>query len=204
MTEHHHPPEPAEFYISVDVETAGPAPSRYALLSIGACTLEEPPRTFSVELQPDQTGMTQAAFSTHGLTLEELQQRGQPPEQALQAFETWLRLVTPPGSMPVFVGFNAPFDWMFVADYFERYLGRNPFGHAAIDIKAYYMGMNGSTWADTSMRNLGPRFLPTGSLIHNALSDALDQGRIFRLLLDQARGKPASEANNPTGDASHD
>ena len=33
-------------YISVDIETAGPNPSQYAMLSIGACLVCEPQRTF--------------------------------------------------------------------------------------------------------------------------------------------------------------
>ena len=27
---------------------------------------------------------------------------------------------------------------MFVNDYFHRFLGRNPFGHAALDLKAFF------------------------------------------------------------------
>ena len=38
--------------ISVDVETAGPNPADYALLSIGACTLDVPRNEFYIELQP--------------------------------------------------------------------------------------------------------------------------------------------------------
>ena len=39
-------------YISVDVETAGAAPTRHALLSVGACLVDDPGRSFYVELQP--------------------------------------------------------------------------------------------------------------------------------------------------------
>ena len=45
----------------------------------------------------------------------------------------------------VFVGFNAPFDWSFVNYYFHRFLGHNPFGFTAVDIKAYYMGAADTT-----------------------------------------------------------
>lgn len=44
------------------------------------------------------------------------------------------------GKQPVFVGFNAGFDWSFVNWYFLRFLGENPFGFAPLDIKSYYMG----------------------------------------------------------------
>ena len=40
----------------------------------------------------------------------------------------------------MFVGFNASFDWSFVNWYFHKFVGTNPFGVAALDIKAYYMG----------------------------------------------------------------
>jgi hypothetical protein len=50
---------------------------------------------------------------------------------------------------PVFVGFNAAFDWSFVNYYFQRYLGENPFGFAALDIKSLYMGATGCAWEET-------------------------------------------------------
>ena len=46
------PTKDFEAHISVDVETAGPNPSQYSLLSIGACMVCDPQRTFYVELQP--------------------------------------------------------------------------------------------------------------------------------------------------------
>jgi DNA polymerase III epsilon subunit-like protein len=111
---------------------------------------------------------------------------GVDPAESMHRFETWLQEVVPSGQRPVFVGFNAPFDWMFVNDYFHRFLGHNPFGHAAIDIKSYYMGLAKVTWAETTMRFVGPRYLNQPALSHNALRDALDQGGIFRKLLLEA------------------
>jgi hypothetical protein len=69
-----------------------------------------------------------------------------------------------------------------VADYFERYVGRNPFGYTALDIKAFAMGRLGSTWAETSMSVLGPKYLSGRPLAHHALSDAQDQAALFRAL----------------------
>jgi ribonuclease T len=176
-----------ELYISVDVETAGPNPSQYALLSIGACTVDERRRTFYVELKPGDMRSTSEAQATHNLDLEALQASGLPPQEAMAAFEEWVNEVTPPGVKPIFVGFNAAFDWMFVADTFHRTLGRNPFGHSALDIKALYMGMSGSTWAQTTKRTLSPRYLDGRHLSHNALSDALDQAEIFEKILEEIR-----------------
>ena len=44
-----------ECFISVDIETAGPVPAKYAILSIGACLVEDPEQTFYVELMPEHT-----------------------------------------------------------------------------------------------------------------------------------------------------
>jgi ribonuclease T len=180
-------PSEKELYISVDVETAGPNPSQYALLSIGACTVDERRRTFYVELKPEDLHSTSEAQATHNLDMEALQHSGLPPKEAMAAFEEWIKEVTPPETRPVFVGFNAPFDWMFVADTFHRTLGRNPFGHSALDIKALFMGMSGSTWAQTTKRTLSPRYLDGRHLSHNALSDALDQAEIFEKILEEIR-----------------
>jgi DNA polymerase III epsilon subunit-like protein len=101
-------------------------------------------------------------------------------------FEAWLASVTPRGNRPIFLAFNAPFDWMFVCDYFHRFLDRNPFGYAALDIKAFYMGFTGSSWAGTSMDALTARYPEIKSLNHHALDDAEDQADIFIRLLSEA------------------
>jgi DNA polymerase III epsilon subunit-like protein len=169
-------------YVSVDVETAGPNPGQYSLLSVGACLVSDPQQGFYAELKPLNDLMTPDAFAVHGLKLEDLSRRGQPPEEALERFDAWLAQALS-GSKPIFVGFNAPFDWMFVSDYFYRYLGRNPFGHSALDIKAYYMGRFGVSWAETSLDMISSRFMGGRILSHNALQDARDQAEIFRQIL---------------------
>ena len=179
-----------ETLISVDVETAGPNPSQYSLLAIGACCVFNPERNFYIELKPVNPAFRPEALESSGLSLEKLVLEGVEPEEAMQRFESWLQEVLPSGKHLVFAGFNAPFDWMFVNDYFHRFLGRNPFGHAAIDIKSYYMGFAKVPWAETTMRFLGPRYLNQPALSHHALSDALDQGEIFRKLLLEAAVQP--------------
>ncbi|HSO27665.1 MAG TPA: 3'-5' exonuclease [Anaerolineales bacterium] len=175
-------------YISVDIEAAGPNPHDYALLSIGACAVDNPEQAFYVELQPTTDRLLPQALAVHGLTLEALRTRGLPPGEAMQRFAEWIAETTPPGALPLLVAFNAPFDWMFVADYFHRFLGENPFGHSALDIKAYALGLHGGGWEDTSMARILARY-PTGvgALTHNALQDARDQAALFRQMLTAAK-----------------
>lgn len=183
--------DPPVTYISVDIEAAGPSPSEYAMLSLGACVVDaDTEQGFYVELQPDREGELAAAMSVGGFTLAGLRASGTAPAQAMQQFADWIASVTPEGNRPVLVGFNAVFDWMFVADYFHRYLGRNPFGHSALDIKAYYLGVTGSSWAGTSMNFVAERYGLTITLTHNALDDARDQAALFRAVRAELAARP--------------
>lgn len=176
---------PREVFVSVDVETSGPAPGRYSLLAIGACLVDDPGHSFYVELQPIGEAVAPEAMAVHSLDLEKLKRDGLPPVEAMRRFEAWLQAEVPSEGLPVFVGFNAAFDWMFIADYFNRFLGRNPFGHTALDIKAYFMGLTGGAWHDTTKRALAARYPDQPHLTHNALQDALDQAALFRRIRDE-------------------
>ena len=85
---------------------------------------------------------------------------------------------------PVFVGFNAPFDWSFVNYYFHRFLGGNPFGFAGLDIKAFYMGKYGTRWGDTKSSKIATALNVPEEGDHNALHDAIYQAHrtCFHLL----------------------
>lgn len=189
---------PTECLISVDVEAAGPIPARYSLLSIGACLVAEPEHGFYVELQPVQRRADPQASAIHGLSLERLAAEGMPPSRAMAAFETWIQTTIGGERVPVFVGFNAAFDWMFVADYFHRYLGRNPFGHAPLDIKAYYMGLSGGPFLATSRRQLAARYPDMPRPEHNALQDALDQAELLRRMMAARSRLPAADPLVPS------
>jgi ribonuclease T len=177
---------PDEILISVDVETAGPYPGRYSLLSIGACVIADPSQTFYVELQPGSVEAEPEALEVSGLDLETLTEEGLAPAEAMLSFAGWLDEVAPNGQRPVFVGFNAPFDWMFVNEYFHRFLGYNPFGHNALDIKSFYAGRTGARWAETSLKHVSARYGGPPSLSHNALADAIDQASLMAAMLEEA------------------
>jgi DNA polymerase III epsilon subunit-like protein len=185
-------PNRNETYICVDVEASGPIPPDYSLLSIGACKVFEPTQTFYIELKPINENTTEEAAAIHRLSVEHLLMEGVPPEEAMTRFEEWLKAQTPPGKLPLCVAFNAPFDWMFINYYFHHYLGHNPFGHSAIDIKALYMGMTGSQWFETSWRYINPEFKSdhgeqTGHVLtHHALQDALDQAYLFKKIIEES------------------
>lgn len=182
-------PSPTESFISVDVETSGPYPERYSLLSIGACLVDNPAEGFYIELKPAKTQVLESSLRVSQLSIEKLNKDGTAPALAMQEFNDWIHKVAPAGQRAIMVAFNAPYDWAFINHYFLEYLGENPFGHSAVDIKAFYMGLVGCPWEETSMLYLSPRFLKGQQLPHDALADARLQAELFRKLITQSRGE---------------
>ena len=171
-----------EIFVSVDVETAGPIPGEYSLLSIGACNVDNEDNTFSCELKPINRNADPAALKITGLSLDVLEQRGLAPEEGMERFAVWATDLARSGEKLVFVGFNAPFDWSFVNYYFHRFAAENPFGFTALDVKALYMGATGCSWRDTRSSKIAERLKPALSGTHDALHDARYQAEIFRLI----------------------
>jgi ribonuclease T len=171
-----------EIFISVDVETAGPIPGEFSLLSVGACEVFEPSRTFACELKPINRNADAKALEVTGLSLDQLSRTGLDPSEAMRSFGDWLATVAGADGTVVFVGFNAPFDWSFVNYYFHLFGGGNPFGFTALDIKALYMGATGCDWADTRSSKIAERLKPSLKGDHDALRDAQYQAEIFRLI----------------------
>ncbi|HSU52794.1 MAG TPA: 3'-5' exonuclease [Candidatus Dormibacteraeota bacterium] len=171
-----------EIYISVDIEASGPIPGDYSLLSIGACVVLEPETHFYVELQPISEKAVAEALAVTGFSLDELKERGTPPKAAMENFAQWINANTGT-QVPVFVGFNACFDWAFINWYFHHFLGRNPFGIGGIDIKSYYMGRARSRWSETTSSQLPAHLAIRKHMAHNALQDAIAQGELVRKLL---------------------
>jgi ribonuclease T len=175
-----------EIFVSVDVETSGPIPGIYSMLTIGACAVDDPGRTFACSIKPIGDGADLEAMKVTGLSLDDLRRSGLEPAAAMRAFADWLAGLALDKENIVFVGLNAPFDWAFVNYYFHRFVGINPFGFTALDIKAYYMGVTGCRWDETKSSAIAARLKPTLDGTHDALRDAVYQAELFRLVRDFA------------------
>ncbi len=177
-----------EVYISVDIERR-PLPPTYSMLSLGAVVVDDPQATFYVELRPTNDEALPAAMRVVGRTLADFAKVGRSPKEAMIGFRDWLAVVAKAGK-PVFVGFNATFEWAFVNFYFHHYLGENPFGIGGIDIKSYYMGLRGCPWEDTRSSRISAQFKTAGLRhTHNALDDAIEQAELFRRMREKAGEK---------------
>ena len=170
-----------EAFISVDIETDGPIPVDYSMLSLGAVEMETE-KTFYIELKPISQNVVQESLEVTGLDRYKLIKSGINPEDAMKRFAVWITEVAG-GRQPVFVA-SASFDWMFVHWYFVHFLGSNPFGINGVDYKSYYMGMMRlDNWGKAKRKYIDPRFIPDPKdfpKTHNALDDAKQQAEIFR------------------------
>jgi len=169
-----------EIFVSVDIETSGPIPGDYSLLSIGACSAYDPDNGFSCKVKPINENFQPEALEVTGLSMERLKIQGLDPEKAMKAFSTWLSTLAGSDGSVIFVGFNAPFDWSFINYYFHHFIGENPFGFTALDIKALYMGATGCSWGDTRSSKMAEVLKPTLIGTHDALQDARFQAEVFR------------------------
>lgn len=176
---------PNEVFISVDVETAGPIPGEFSMLTLGACLVEDSKISFSMELKPLNLNFEPDALAVTGLSMERLAIDGLTPQLGMAEFGRWIAGQLPANSTPVFVGLNAPFDWSFVNYYFHRFEGANPFGFTALDIKALYMGATGCTWKETKSSAIANAVHPTLQGNHDALDDARYQAELFRLIMEK-------------------
>jgi DNA polymerase III epsilon subunit-like protein len=173
-----------EIYISVDVKASGPIPGEYSMLSVGACEVGKANNGFYAELQQISEKYVKEALEVCGLSMENLRKTGMSPHEAMRKFAEWTKW-TAGGRRPVFVGYNAGFDWSFVNYYFIRFAGENPYGVSSLDIKSVWLGMTGSSWSGTSKTHVKRNLGIDAEHTHNALDDAKEQAIIFEKMQDR-------------------
>ena len=184
-------------WFCIDIEASGPVPELYDMISLGASVVTQDEGTFAIgeswyaEIIPTGPLVDPGAMAVNGLDIDELKTHGQPLKEALASLARWTQSHTRPGTKPVFVGHNAPFDWSFVAHGYARCEMENPFGYKALDTKALAMGILGVHWFDANKELLDEQLtLPAveHNRVHRADYDAWYQAHILVELL---RKKPS-------------
>jgi DNA polymerase III alpha subunit (gram-positive type) len=178
-----------EIYVSTDVETDGPIPGQHSMLSFGSAAYladKSLISTFEANLEtlPEATQdpRTMQWWKTQEEAWLACRENLQPPEKALRKYLDWLKSL--PGK-PVFVGYPAAFDFMFICYYIVRFTGENPFLQSALDIKTFAMAMMKKDYRDSVKRNMPKHWFDRLPHTHKALDDALEQGALFCNMLQE-------------------
>jgi ribonuclease T len=172
----------------VDIESAGPIPEEYSMLSIGACVVgkeDEKENNFYVELQPISDKYETGALEVTGFSIDYLKDHGTPIKEAMINFSDWIIKVSDK-KRPIFVGSPVVFDWSFVNYYFHKFIGSNPFGLSGLDLKSLWIGKTNSKWNATGIKAI-KKVLGLEHLVHshNALEDAKEQALIFAKIMEK-------------------
>ena len=176
-----------EVDILVDIEHDGPIPGEYSMVELGASIIWKPyVEPFQAIIQPlhDRYDLkTQKFLDGVGLT-REVVRNGDTPLIAMRRFDFWVNLHTGYDSYrPVFVHFGGK-DWSFVDWYFWKFLGQNPFGASACDLKSMTRGVLKCSWGKTSKSRLPKELKSSLPHTHHAHEDAMEHAERFRLLWD--------------------
>ena len=150
-----------EIYVSTDIESDGPIPGPNSMLSLGAAAYQPDGKllcTFEVNLEtlPGAKGdpSTMQWWAGRPNQWEKCREFMRPPENAMKLYVEWVEGL--PGQ-PVFVGYPATFDFLFVYWYMMKFVGRSPFSFSALDIKSFTMAVLKSTFRGSTKKSMPKR-----------------------------------------------
>lgn len=177
-------------YFSADVETDGPIPGPYSMLSLalvfaGSFDGREFKRpkdyttSFYRELKPISTDFELEALAVNGLDRDALIREGADPAEAMADAARWVETIAGP-CKPVLVAYPLSFDWTWLYWYFVRFCGASPFNHSqCFDIKTAIAVKEGRPISGSGRSALSPHFRSAKPHTHHALDDAAEQAEIF-------------------------
>jgi DNA polymerase III alpha subunit (gram-positive type) len=108
------------------------------------------------------------------------------PGQAMGQFVSWVNGLS---GKPVFVGYPATFDFLFVYYYIVHFGYDSPFSFSALDIKTYACAMMKTEYRQSTKKNMPKRWFPATPHTHVALDDAVEQGQLFINMLRENTNK---------------
>ncbi len=180
-----------DVYFSADIETDGPIPGPFSMLSVGivfAGTFDgrrfvRPnvyDKTFYAELRPISDKFQEEALCVNGLDRDRLVREGAEPSQAMRDAARFIRECTGAGR-PVLVAYPLSFDWSWLYWYFMSFDPEgSPFEHSrCFDIKTAFAVKARLPISDAGRSKLPPPLRSPRTHSHHALEDAIEQAEIF-------------------------
>jgi len=180
-----------DVYFSADVETDGPIPGPFSMLSFAivlAGTFDgvefRRPSSYShsiyKELKPISDLYEPEALRVNGLDRERLLRTGEDPEVAMQEASCWVRSLAG-SAQPVLVAYPLSFDWTWLYWYFVRYArDGSPFDYSkCFDIKTALAVKARIPVSEAGRSRIHPSLRTQRPHTHNALDDAVAQADLF-------------------------
>ncbi len=185
----------AEIYIATAVESDGPIPGPNSMLSLASAAYQRDKTlvstfTVNLELLPGAEGDhdTLAWWKSKPEAWAVCRHEPEPVGPAMREYADWLKHL--PGR-PVYVGHPAAAGYMFVTWYLQRFVGRNPFGRGALDLRTLAMALLHKPYRQSKMRHMPEAWLyDSPPRTYVALDDALSVGRLMGHMFDTWKTLP--------------
>ncbi|MBI5112045.1 MAG: exonuclease [Rhodovulum sp.] len=183
-------------YFSADVETDGPIPGPYSMLSFAIVYAGkfdgdrftspiDHSDVFYQELRPISEDYQEEALAVNGLDRSRLLTEGCDPIQVMTDAATWVKNIA--GSAePVLVAYPLSFDWTWLYWYFVRFskVG-SPFSYSrCYDIKTALSVKQRIPISEAGRSRLPEELRSNRLHTHFAIDDAIEQAEIFAKLFD--------------------
>lgn len=164
-------------HIVFDVESDGPCPGLYNMISFGLVSLRDPEKSFLGEVAPilDNPGIA-GAREVSGVCFD-TQLSYRPPEEVMREAHAWLRDISG-GKRAVFWSDNPAFDWQFWNWYSHKFVGENPAGFSARRIGDLDAGRRGDPLNTTAFKKRRET-----AHTHNPVDDARGNAEALRWVL---------------------
>lgn len=192
-------PEYVDAYFSADVETDGPIPSSYSMLSFALVyagsfdgVAYSRPEQFNcsryVELRPISERWQAEAMAVNGLDRARLVKEGADPSVEMTETAEWVRHIAA-GRRPILVAYPLSFDWTFLYWYFVSFSkSGSPFNHSGcFDLKTAFAVKADVPIARAGRDQVSANLLPDRPHTHHALDDATEQAALFANLFEWKR-----------------
>jgi 3' exoribonuclease, RNase T-like len=186
-----YPETRVDAYFSADVETDGPIPGPFSILSFAivyAGTFDgrrfQRPQNYQralyKELKPISDEFEPEALRVNGLNRPRLCLEGELPAKAMTEASRWVKNVAGQAK-PVLVAYPLSFDWTWLYWYFVRFSkDGSPFDYSrCYDIKTALAVKAAIPISESSRSRLPPMLQPDHRHTHHALDDAIAQAEIF-------------------------
>lgn len=190
------PERKMDSYFSVDVETDGPIPGPFSMLSFALVyagsfdgRMFRRPNSYAGafyrELKPISDAFEPEALQVNGLDRDHLLIHGASPEDAMNDAANWIQERAGAGR-PVLVAYPLSFDWTWLYWYFVRYAkAGSPFDHSrCYDIKTALAVKAGIPISEAGRSRLTAALRSTHPHTHHAVDDAISQAQIFANLFE--------------------